>query len=395
MLDLSKAVAGDARQNIVLQDRDQLVVLPMPELSLDTQQVTISGMVHDPNQYPFFPGMRVNDLIAVAGGVQKTAYLRTAELTRRHITQDGVVTETITIDLEQSLAGDPQSNILLQDYDYLVIRPIPELELGRRVFVQGQVRFPGTYPVVRGETLSSLLERAGGYTDQAYLKGAVFTRESAKQVQRERLNQMIAELEQSMLTAAGQAAGGALEAEEVKAQEVSLATRKELLAKLRTAQVTGRVVVKLMDLEDLKGSKYDIELEDQDTLVIPTVPGVVHVVGEVFNPTSLQYEKGRTVSYYLRRVGGMTKEAEKNQVSVVKADGSVVSSQQANRGKLVFWDSEQKSWFFSGFMSMEMEPGDTIIVPRKMDRFFWLKTTKDLTQIIFQIAVAAGIVFAI
>ena len=91
----------------------------------------------------------------------------------------------------------------------------------------------------------------------------------------------------------------------------------------------------------------------------------------------------------------MTKDAEKKQVSVIKADGSVVSIEQGNRGKLVFWDSEQNSWLFSGFMSMEMEPGDTIVVPRKMDRFFWLKTTKDLTQIIFQIAVAAGIAFAI
>jgi polysaccharide export outer membrane protein len=283
----------------------------------------------------------------------------------------------------------------LQDYDRLIVRPIPDLHLGRTATIEGQVKFPGTYPISKGETVSSLIQRAGGYTDQAYLKGAVFTRESAKAVQRERLNQLINELEQSMLTSASQASSGALDAEDAKTQQATLAVKKELLTKLHAAQVTGRVVVKLEDLEDFRGSKYDLELEDGDTLVIPVRPGVVYVVGEVFNPTSLLFEQGRTVSYYLDKVGGMTKEADKKQVSVIKADGSVVSVEQGNRGRLVFWDSQRKSWLFGGFMSMEMDPGDTIVVPRKMDRFFWMKSTKDMTQIIFQIAVAAGIAFAI
>jgi polysaccharide export outer membrane protein len=148
-------------------------------------------------------------------------------------------------------------------------------------------------------------------------------------------------------------------------------------------------------VEEFKRSKYDVELEDEDTLTIPQTPGVVHVIGEVFNPTSLLYEESGTVSYYLRRVGGMTKEADKKQLSVIKADGSVVSIEQSNRAKLVFWDPEFNSWLFGGFMSLRMEPGDAIVVPQKLDRYFWLRTTKDITQIIFQIAVAAGVVFAI
>jgi protein involved in polysaccharide export with SLBB domain len=352
-------------------------------------------MVYEPNEYRLVEGMRVKNLIEAAGGLDKTAYLRAAELTRSHVSQDGMAMEKIAVNLEKAMAGDPEQNVVLQDYDRLTIRPIPELDFGRTAAIQGQVKFPGTYPIAKGELLSSLIERAGGYTDRAYLKGAVFTRESAKETQRDRLSKLISEIEQSMLTSAGEATGSALDAEDVKGQQAALATKRELLTKLRVAQVTGRVVVKLADLAELRGSKYDFELEDADALTIPAMPGVVHVMGEVFNPTSLQYEKDRTVSYYLRRVGGMTKDADKKQLSVIKADGSVVSIQQGNRAKLVFWDSEQKSWFFGGFMSMEMEPGDTIIVPRKMDRFFWLKTTKDLTQIVFQIAVAAGIAFAI
>jgi polysaccharide export outer membrane protein len=386
-------LSGDASANLELARFDRIKLFRWDEKG--KRSVTVAGMVYEPNEYRLVDGMRVKDLIDAAGGVQKNAYLRSAELTRTHISQDGGVTEEINVDLQKALAGDPKQDIVLQDYDRLIVRPIPDLHLNRYAVIDGQVRFPGTYPIVKDETLSSLIQRAGGYTDQAYLKGAVFTRDSAKEVQRQRLNELISELEQSMLTSTSEAVGGALDVEEAKAQQATLATKKELLTKLRVAQVTGRVVVRLAALEDLRGSKYDMELEDKDTLMIPATPGVVYVVGEVFNPTSLQYETDQTVSYYLDKVGGMTKEADKKQVSVVKADGSVVSIEQGDRGRLVFWDSQRKSWLFGGFMSMEMDPGDTIVVPRKMDRFFWLKTTKDLTQIVFQIAVAAGIVFAI
>jgi protein involved in polysaccharide export with SLBB domain len=388
-----KLLNGDTAANLDLSCFDRVRLFRWDEKGKSS--VTISGMVYEPNEYRLVEEMRIKDLINVAGGLRKTAYVRAAELTRNHISQDGVATEKINIDLEKAMAGDPKQNMPLQDFDQLTVRPIPELDFGRTAIIQGRVRFPGTYPIVKGETLSSLIQRAGGYTDEAYLKGATFTRESAKVVQKERLDKLVRELEESMLTSAGQAAGGAVDADEVKAQQASLATKRELLVKLRTAQVTGRVVVKLVNPEELKGSAQDIELEDKDALTIPQMPGVVYVIGEVFNPTSLQYEKDRTVTYYLRRVGGMTKDADKKQVSVVKADGSVVSIQQGNRGRLVFWDSEQKSWFFGGFMSMEMEPGDTVVVPRKLDHSLWLRTTKDLTQIVFQIAVSVGVFLAI
>jgi protein involved in polysaccharide export with SLBB domain len=390
---LGKLLDGDDSENIELAQYDTVRVFRWDERK--TQTVSISGMVFDPNQYQLVPGMRVRDLIDAAGGLQKNAYLKMAEITRRHINQDGMTTEMVSINLAKALAGDPDNNILLQDYDHLVVRPIPELDFNRMAEIQGEVRFPGTYPIQKGEKLSSLIERAGGYTDEAYLKGAIFTRESAQKVQRERLDELVKKIEESMLTSTQQAAGGAIDAETVKGQEVALQAKRELLDKLREAEVTGRVVVKLAPVMELRQSKSDIELEPNDVLVVPQTPGVVYVIGEVFNATSLLYEKGRPLSYYLRRVGGMTKEADKKQLSVVKADGSVVSIEQGNRARLVFWDSEHKSWFFGGFMNTEMEPGDTIVVPRKLDRFFWLKTTKDLTQIVFQIAVAAGIAFAI
>lgn len=388
----ARVLAGDEAANLELAPYDTIRIFRWDERNYQT--VSISGMVFDPNEYRLVPDMRVSDLIDAAGGLKKDAYRRSAEVTRRHVSQDGVNTEKIDVDIERALAGDPEHDILLRDRDTLVVRPIPELDFNRTVEVQGEVRFPGRYPIRRAETLSSLLERAGGYTEQAYLQGAVFTRESAKEVQRSRLNKLIRQLEESMFGGAEQALGSALDAETIKGQQAALDAKKELLARLRTSEITGRVVVKLAPLEQFKATQYDLELEDGDKLVIPRMPGVVHIVGEVFNETSLLYEPDGTVSYYLRRVGGMTKDADAKQLSIIKADGSVISRQQ-NRGKLVFWDSEFNQWSFGGIKNMELDPGDTIVVPRKLDRYFWLKTTKDVTQIVFQIAVAAGVVFAI
>jgi protein involved in polysaccharide export with SLBB domain len=391
--DLGKLMSADESQNIELAQYDTIRVFRWDQRH--TEAVRADGMVYEPNEYRLTPDMHVRDLIERAGGVRKNAYLNKAEITRSHINQSGMTTEQIDVDLARAMEGDPQQNIALQDYDYLVVRPIPELEFDQTASINGQVRFPGTYPVSHNETLSSLIERAGGFTGDAYLKGAVFTRESAKEVQRHRLDQLVNQVEESMLTSAGEKIGGAVDSETAKSQQAALEAKKELIAKLRTTEITGRVVVKMAPLEELRGSKSDIKLENKDTLTIPRMPGVVYVVGEVFNQTSLLYQDGATVNYYLRRVGGMTKDADTKEVSIIKADGSVISRQQSNVGQAVTWDKQSNEWVFGGFMGMPLDPGDTIVVPKKLDKFFWLQTTKDITQIMMQIAVTVGIAFAI
>ncbi len=390
---VGQLLAGDAAQDIELAQYDTIRTFRWDERV--SEKVTVTGVVYDPNEYRLVPEMRVRDLIEVAGGLQKNAYLRRAEITRRHISQEGMVTEKIEVNLEKALAGDTENNILLRDYDHLVIRPIPDLQFDLKVEIAGEVRFSGIYPIQKQETLSSVLERAGGYTEDAYLRGAVFTRRSAMDMQRRRMEDLIRQIEESMLTTSEQEIGAALDAEAAKAQQAALATKKELLAKLRAAEITGRVVVHLADLKEFKGSRYDLELESGDKLVIPPTPSVVYVVGEVFNPTALLYEHGQSVSYYLNRVGGMTKDADKKQVSVILADGSVISMAQGNRGRAVYWDKEYNEWSFGGFMNHRLGPGDTIVVPRKIDKTQWLRNTKDITQILFQIAVAAGVVLAL
>jgi len=391
-INIEKAMTGDPEHNITLQDYDHLVVLPLPELMFHERSVSIAGLVHKPGEYRFFEGMHLKDLLILAGGLQKNAYVRNAELTRRHIDQEGLRTERIDVDIEKVMASDPEHNILLQDYDHLVIRSIPELELDRVATVLGEVMFPGMYPIRRGETLSSLLQRAGGYTGRAYFKGSVFTRENAKSVQRARMDELIRQIEESVLESASQTAGA--DQKTIESQQTALQAKKDLIAKLRAVKIDGRVVIRLAPLDTFEGSKYDLELERGDMLVIPETPGFVSVVGEVFNPTALLYEKDTTVSQYLLKVGGLTKDADKKQLSIIRADGSVISIAQRNAGRIA-WDSESHQWYLGGFMNIRLDPGDTIVVPRQMDKFLWIQTTKDITQIMFQIAITAGVVLAI
>jgi protein involved in polysaccharide export with SLBB domain len=387
-----RVLEGDESENIELARFDTIRVFRWDERVKRT--VSVAGLVYRPTEYRLFSDMKVSDLIDAAGGLQKNAYLKTAEVTRRHISQQGMETEKIEVDLEKAIVGDHEHNIALQDYDHLIVRPIPELEFDRAATISGEVRFPGTYPLQRGETLSSLVERAGGYTERAYLKGTVFTRESAKVVQQRRMDELIRQVEQTILVETDRAMGGAVDEETIKTQELRLKAKRELLSRLTAAKIDGRVVIRLASLDEFKGSKYDLQLEKGDNLSIPETPGVVSVVGEVFNPTALLYEKDRTVSYYLRRVGGLTREADQKQLCIIRADGSVVSIAQKDAGR-VEWDSGSNQWVFGGFMSIKLNPGDTIIVPRKMDEFFWLRFTKDITQIIFQAAIAAGVVLAL
>jgi protein involved in polysaccharide export with SLBB domain len=386
-------VADSAPADTIMHDGDMVKVFGVSPIEQGKRSAFISGEIYRPGEYRLKPGMKISDLIDDAGGLRKNAYLKTAELTRRDVSQQGMTTQETDIDLEKALAKDPANNVELQDYDFLIVREIPELEFDRAAAVAGQVRFPGVYPIRKGEKLSSLIERAGGFTQKAYLRGARFTRESSRVIQKQRMDELVNKIEESVLADTERAISGALADEDAQNQRIALATKKELLAKLKSAKIDGRVVVKLEELKQFKSSQYDIELEKGDSLFVPEMPGVVNVVGEVFNPTSLLYQQGKTVAYYLQKVGGPTNEAEKKQICVVKADGSVVSIAQENPDA-VYWDSESHQWNFGGFMGIRLNPGDTIVVPRKMDKFLWLKTTKDLTQIIFQAALAAGVIIA-
>jgi protein involved in polysaccharide export with SLBB domain len=389
---LGRLLQGDLSLNMALMEHDRLTIYSRETLR-EIPRVTIGGEVQRPGKYRLLENMRVKDLIFSAGNLKRSAYLPKAEITRLKKTEKGVTPELILINVEDALNNNPEHNILLEEDDYLFVRQIPEWYTDKTVFLSGELKFPGEYSFSKGERLSSVIARAGGVTEYAYLKGAFFTRESAKRIQQERIKSFIDQLEQEILETQAQEAEAVLSEKEVQGLEQSLVVRRQMLRKLREAKVTGRVVIALDSLEEFKGSKYDLEVEDGDALTIPKKPGIVNVLGSVYNPTSIIYTKGKNVDFYLNLVGGPTPDAEEDEIYVIKADGTVISKTQKSKSGLS-WDSGGRRWVSGGFMASRIEPGDTVLVPTKITRFVWKKELMDWTTILFQIAVSAGVIIA-
>ncbi len=357
-------------KEIMLQSGDLVKIYQVVE---DKRIVKLSGAVQREGEYGFKPGMTVKDLISM-GSLQYYASNQ-AELARVKVSQSGPQTARLVIDLSKVMEGDPQHNLALEMNDYLLVRSVPEWQLYKTVTVSGEVKFPGTYTIAKGEKLSSLIERTGGFADKAYLRGAVFTRRSVRELQQKNLNESIDRLEQQMLSQAAISTQTALSPEDTQQQRAVAEQQRAIIAKMRTAKAIGRMVIKLDAINRFKGSVYDVELEDGDSLIIPEQPNSVQIMGSVYNSTAFVYEPSVTVSTFIDKAGGMTRYADDKDIFVMKVDGSAVSKRQGG----MF------------FMSSKLEPGDTIVVPEKIERIAWMKEIKDLTQILYQIAVTTGV----
>ncbi|MCX5908848.1 MAG: SLBB domain-containing protein, partial [Deltaproteobacteria bacterium] len=240
----------------------------------------------------------------------------------------------------------------------------------------------------------SLLERAGGFRAEAYLPGAFFTRESVRKVQEKRIKEFIEEQEQEITKEATRAVEGALSKEEAEQRQKALGQRREIISRLKASAAPGRVVIKLLPLEKFKGSEYDLELEEGDSLHIPPTPSTVMVMGRVYNPNAILYTKDRPLEYYLNKVGGPAENADEKRIYLVRADGSVMSRTQEGLSRFR-WDSDSNRWVSGGFMATNINAGDTILVPEKYERIYWTKEIKDWTQILFQIAVTTGVLIVL
>jgi protein involved in polysaccharide export with SLBB domain len=362
-------------------------ILKVFQVVQDRRTVRIVGAVQRDGEYGFKPGMTVKDLLSLSGGTKYFAYLKEGELTRLHVTDAGPRVEKMNVDLEKALAGDPTSNLPLQENDQLFIRTIPEWRMYSQVTVLGEFRFPGTYTVRKGEKLSSLIERAGGFTEKAYPRGAVFTRESVRELQQRRLSESIDRLDRELISRGSISLSAAASPEEMKAKEGELKQSKELIAKLKTVQASGRMVMEIAPPEVLKKTIYDIELENGDSLVVPENPRSLQTLGAVFNQTAFVFDQTRDLQDYIEMAGGYTESADKGRVFVLKVNGSAV--RPGGRGLFLFSRATQMDG------RPLLEPGDSIIVPERLDRIAWMREIKDITQIIFQIAVSAGVLITL
>jgi polysaccharide export outer membrane protein len=395
VFNLARAMEGDPRHNFLLKDLDHVIIHSTWEY-VDRYIVSVAGKVNKPGDYPYAVNMTVRDLILVGGNVMESAYLEKAELMRFDIVEGKKVeTSLVTFDVRKAMAGDPANNIKLKPFDVVNIKEIPDWKEVRTAAITGEVLFPGTYQLRKEERLSSLIERAGGYTQEAYLRGAFFTRESVKAIQRRRLQEMIKQMEIEVAQYSSGEAQAALSQEDVAAQAQFLAAQKNLITKLREAEPSGRVVISLLPTSVMKDASLDMVLENGDKLDVPKSPGTVNVLGAVYNPSALIFEnKKPELSYYLLKTGGPTEQAEKDKMYLVRADGTVLAKAQSSRFAMG-WSDEEKRWEFGqDFGDTALYPGDTVLVPQKVIKPHFMKDVKDITTILYQIAVGAGVVIA-
>lgn len=391
--DLRKALAApDSDANIALAPRDQVFVFDqesgrdriieplMRELRLQSdidepmREVSIAGQIKVPGKFPLEPGMRVSDLVRAGGSLDESAHVGQAELTRYEVTETGVrQVELIEVDLRRAMLGDATANVQLRPFDYLVIKEVPLWGIQEEVEIRGEVKFPGRYPIHRGETLRSVMARAGGFTDLAFVEGAIFTRDELRERERKQLQSLASRMESDLAQASLMAAQ-----ETGKDAGQALAVGQSLLAGLRNAQPVGRLVIDLDQVLDARaGGSQDVVLKGGDRLLIPRITQEVTVIGEVQSAISHLHRANLGRQDYIALSGGLTPRADADRIYVVRADGSVVTR---TRG----------SWFSGG--AVEIRPGDTIVAPLDTERMRPLPFWMAVTTIIYNLAISAAAV---
>ena len=347
---LGDALAGDPESNILLQPRDRLLIHKNTS-RVEPSTVEIQGEVAKPGRYPYTGNMHAEDLIRAAGGLKLSADTQTADLTR--YAASGGTPEQIQISLASIGNGNASENVPLRRGDVLAIRQLSGWrDVGASVRVSGEVNHPSTFGIQPGERLSSVLQRAGGYTAQAYPYGAVLMRREVRELQGKSQQEMIVRIkaERDQIKALPD---GDTEAKNAKMN--ALAQTDTRLSELSANAPIGRVVIHIQkDIKEWKNTVADISLRDGDELVIPKKANVVMVNGQVFNPTAIGAEPGRSAKWYLSQAGGLTPLADKKAVFVIRADGSVIAAKNNNDG-----------WWAGNPLNAALRPGDTVVVPER------------------------------
>jgi polysaccharide biosynthesis/export protein len=357
-VNLRGALAGDPTNNILLQPRDRLLI-HRSSAKVDPPTVYVKGEVAKPGRYPLTANMHVEDLIAAAGGLKRTADQNSADLTSysaaRFLSTDNSAPQTQSrrVELSAALTGDSAENVALREGDVLTVRRNPGWnDVAASATIQGEVVHPGSFGIHPGERLSSLLERAGGLNAEAYPYGAVLTRTEVRDLEMKSYDELVqrVKLEQVHLRSLPEDNG-----DQRNAKLTAIAQSETAMNALQENQPVGRVVIHIQqDTKNWRNTVADIPLRDGDVLTIPKKADYVTVTGQVFNPTAVSFHPGRSANWYLSQAGGMTQLANKKAAFVIRADGSVISAKNNSSG---FWSGNP--------LDEVLKPGDSIVVPER------------------------------
>jgi protein involved in polysaccharide export with SLBB domain len=324
--------------------------------------VWVSGEVRAPGAYLAEKDTSLQALIDAAGGTQRQADLSSVEVTSTQI--DAETGSSHTIRTIYSAANADFAKVALRPLDSVRVRPVFSDRKGGSVIISGEVRFPGTFDIVRGERLSSVLARAGGLTDQAYPLGAVFTRQSAAIAEADANQRLAKSLESAIVMLSSIPT----------TTPTTLTYLQSLVQELRTLPAIGRISVTADPVALAVKPEQDVALQPGDTIYIPEHPSTVLVSGEVLNSGSFSYRADLTVDDYVNLAGGETDAAEDSLTFIVLPDGTA-------RPRDSGWIS---------FGSDHIPPGSVVVVPRDPAPFNLTTFLINYSDIISKIALTAA-----
>lgn len=327
-----KAILNGTKPDIALQRNDELYILSIHDLQ-DIGSISVYGEVARPGTFPYEENTTLEDIIIQAGGLRESASTVRVDISRRIKDSKGTeasstIGEMFTFALKDGFVIDGEPGFKLNPYDQVFVRRSPVYQAQINVTVNGEVLYGGTYALTqKTERVSSLVQKAGGLTPYAYVKGAKISR---------RIN---AEERRRMQTV--------LEIARTADEKDSIDVSKLEL---------GNIYYVGIDLEAaLKnpGSDADIVLREGDELIVPEYNNTVRISGDVMYPNTVSYVKGKTLKYYIEQAGDYGQNAKKKRAYIVYMNGQVKKATKYNRDLI--------------------EPGCEIIVPTKQKSSFQLQ----------------------
>ncbi len=334
-------------------------------------QVAIFGGVNKPAVFEMKGGESVSDLVRMAGNLAPGSTIN--NILRLPILEREKGFQLVKPDqvLSTSLAdGDV---VKVQDNSMVLV---PNDRMLKRVVLQGQVRKPGEYFLPPDATLAQAIEIAGGKAPGAFLYGLKLTRKSVLEEQKVLLRRILRELDRDLVS---QSAMRPLNQEEAAALTARLEIGRTMIARLQSFEPEGRLALPIFP-----GTREvpSVKLEDGDVITIPAIPGSVGVFGSVVSAGSFLYDPTKELSDYLELAGGASKGGDLGQVFVIQANGQ---AKRDDRSWIPFWGAKS-------VLAMGLNPGDTIVVPEKMDKTTFTRELVQFTQILYQLGLgAAGI----
>jgi protein involved in polysaccharide export with SLBB domain len=368
--------------NIALEPFDTIRIFGRYEV--DSPQVTIRGEVLRPGKYALSEGMTAAQLVRMAGGFKRDALLENADLASYTIQNDKqIIHERTTINIGAAVKGGTSAtDVSLKPGDVLTIHQLSGWsDIGASISLKGEVTYPGSYGIQDGEKLSSVLRRAGGFRDTAYPIGAVLVRTQVRELEEKSRDELIRQIETT--SASARLAPNLSGQDQMALVQAASQQQKEILQRLRTQPASGRMVIHISgDISSWANTPADIELRSGDVFTVPKRPGFVLITGQVYNASAITFVPGKNAGWYLRRAGGTNDVANRKEIFVIRANGSVVGRRSGE-------------WFDPDVLSTRLDPGDVVVVPQKIigGSLFWknLLTVAQLSSSIAFTAAVAGV----